>query len=1321
MPKHISFPFKLINLTLIIVIMLSNIDLIRAQDFQILQPKFLVDQTSLMDVKDYENIHLIITKKEIYSGINPQKIGEFTSEFPQSASFATYNSQYILAVCTNNALFSYIDISTITDTLNEISIFSYSDLDLDLTNYACSISYFNPYAYLVHVSNGDSDKIILNVIRITMDFEDMDSTKNSKSTFTHEYSSVNPDSLFQVSCDTIQANNNLEYSAVICGFVEISSLKYSYFLMPSHFYYEKFDIPTPYYAETNNFIYSKLQRINSTFVRFLIEDNSFEFKLSYTDFMGVKKYGLSEAGDKRNAYLYSFNSYKDLFYYNNQYIFHADKADETNLNFNLYISNSVSNNNLISIAINKPLEKVMGYYDEATDKFIYIYQYSNIIEYFILQYKCFFNAWHIDSDNSIICYDEKDYCNSNQFYYHTDTRECYSNCRDNYFQFNFECYKDNCPVNTELVSSEDNKCVSTLDYCYIDETTFKTQCNSSPYTGYTMKYENTKIYFKNCDYSLHFFNIKTYFFQNTCYKECPELTTLNTESEECECTYYKYYLDSSKTEFKCLNQNEQCKDYSQFSIISKKECASESECINQGYKIFNSFCYDSCPENTEENGNYCECKFLYYIENNEYFCLSEEKSCGDTDHPIESNTNRCFLSKENCISENNKFFNNICYISSCPTNTYDDDGDGVCYCSYFFYKNLATNFYVCLNQNEECSSRGYDFKIDEINQCFDSLADCRNKGYKTFNGQCYVDCPNNSNDADNDRICDCSYFYFKDTDTNSYICLAEDKTCELEGYEKKIDNIKQCFSSLDDCIEKGFKVFNGECVESCPGNSDDIDNDGICLCSFFYYKNHDTNTFTCLGENELCSTKGYLFKNNDEKQCFISSDDCKIKGYKIFNDECPNSCPTNTYLNNDDGICYCSNFFYKNLDTGFYDCLSEDELCESKDYDYKIDDIRQCFISLDDCIRKGYKTFNNKCYISCPENTVEKDNDGICYCSNYYFHNLGDNLYDCLGENEICESKNYLYKIDDVKQCFNSLDDCKAKGFKVFNNQCFSLCPENTIIKENDNTLCVCENYFFYSNDLNVYDCFDSDKICITANEEYKYTNIEAKECFKTRTDCESKSEREKCKYYENCEPGIDYMFNHICYKNCPQGTKPDLNNPNFKNCICIGESKINSETGLTECIEIINTDDNTDDNKENICPENTCFDPYSNELNKCINIIDDMKVYNGICIYSITQIINEINSDNNMKIVDSMMTPTGTILNIYPAKIPKEVLLEENSNMTYIDLGDCEDKLKSHYNLPPETKLYILGIDSPGEKGKSTINIFNYEIYLQNGTQIKI
>ena len=159
--------------------------------------------------------------------------------------------------------------------------------------------------------------------------------------------------------------------------------------------------------------------------------------------------------------------------------------------------------------------------------------------------------------------------------------------------------------------------------------------------------------------------------------------------------------------------------------------------MNEGYKIFNTFCYKDCPENTIANeDNNCECKFHYYIENDELFCFSEDKSCENIGRPITSNTNRCFLSKEDCINTGNKFFNNICYINSCPENTNDEDNDKVCTCSNYYYKNHVTGLYVCLAQNEACTSRQYNYKIDNEKQCFDSLDDCKIKGYKTFNNEC---------------------------------------------------------------------------------------------------------------------------------------------------------------------------------------------------------------------------------------------------------------------------------------------------------------------------------------------------------------------------------------------------------------------------------------------------------------------------------------------------------------------------------------------------------------------------------------------------------
>ena len=106
------------------------------------------------------------------------------------------------------------------------------------------------------------------------------------------------------------------------------------------------------------------------------------------------------------------------------------------------------------------------------------------------------------------------------------------------------------------------------------------------------------------------------------------------------------------------------------------------------------------------------------------------------------------------------------------------------------------------------------------------------KGFKTFNGQCYKECPINTYEKNINEICVCSNYYFYDIENGLYTCFGIDETCESKGYPKQIDDIKQCFNSFEDCKTKGFKNHNNECYLSCPDNTNDIDD--ICLCSFFY-------------------------------------------------------------------------------------------------------------------------------------------------------------------------------------------------------------------------------------------------------------------------------------------------------------------------------------------------------------------------------------------------------------------------------------------------------------------------------------------------------
>jgi len=56
-------------------------------------------------------------------------------------------------------------------------------------------------------------------------------------------------------------------------------------------------------------------------------------------------------------------------------------------------------------------------------------------------------------------------------------------------------------------------------------------------------------------------------------------------------------------------------------------------------------------------------------------------------------------------------------------------------------------------------------------------------------------------------------------------------------------------------------------------------------------------------------------------------------------------------------------------------------------------------------------------------------------------------------------------------------------------------------------------------------------------------------------------------------------------------------------------------------------------------------------------------------------------------------------------------------SNYSYIYLETCENLLKEYYNLSSEELLYILGVESPSKNKKSSVNVYNYGVFLENGT----
>ena len=78
--------------------------------------------------------------------------------------------------------------------------------------------------------------------------------------------------------------------------------------------------------------------------------------------------------------------------------------------------------------------------------------------------------------------------------------------------------------------------------------------------------------------------------------------------------------------------------------------------------------------------------------------------------------------------------------------------------------------------------------------------------------------------------------------------------------------------------------------------------------------------------------------------------------------------------------------------------------------------------------------------------------------------------------------------------------------------------------------------------------------------------------------------------------------------------------------------------------------------------------------------------------------------------------------LNIYNDKIDLVEVINnnENNNLTFIDINKCAEKIKSYYKLNSIQLLCVISVDMLTKWSNKSTNDFDFEIYLENGTQIE-
>ncbi len=299
---------------------------------------------------------------------------------------------------------------------------------------------------------------------------------------------------------------------------------------------------------------------------------------------------------------------------------------------------------------------------------------------------------------------------------------------------------------------------------------------------------------------------------------------------------------------------------------------------------------------------------------------------------------------------------------------------------------------------------------------------------------------------------------------------------------------------------------------------------------------------------------------------------------------------------------------------------------------------------------------------------------------------------------ESCENET-IYKFEYNGKC---IDNCE-NGFLQDNNnnitnkckcqleQC-SLCPQVAL---NKNLCLECNTgYYEIENDpLNIGEYIN----CYKEPEGYYLDKNLYKKCYLTCKKCD----KEGNYINHNCiECNDDFTIkietkNYInCYKNCSDENYFD----NRNNSICLDSFPENyyldsNDNIYKECYVTCKTctqpgnkiNHNCDICIDNFIFLNNSFSHSKNCYNKSDLIVDDMM--KNIQDYMINE-LNTTSIDNGKDLIISNEKLTYTITT---TKNQKNQIEE---NVTTIDLGECETKLKKVYNISLNDSLYMLKID---------------------------
>ena len=345
------------------------------------------------------------------------------------------------------------------------------------------------------------------------------------------------------------------------------------------------------------------------------------------------------------------------------------------------------------------------------------------------------------------------------------------------------------------------------------------------------------------------------------------------------------------------------------------------------------------------------------------------------------------------------------------------------------------------------------------------------------------------------------------------------------------------------------------------------------------------------------------------------------------------------------------------------------------------------------CNNSNYYLYLGNCVSECPNGSfIDSKNNSICLCPNVKCKECN---FESL-ENSLCISCNdgYYPKINEYLNNGTFINCYKnPEGFYLDKNEslykpCYNICKTcNDYGDEKNNNCNECILNYTLKNDFtNDSNCYRNCTFNYYFDNENNYICTNNEQC----PDEYNKYIEEKKRCIDECSNDnvYKYEYHNKCYSECPLRTKS------------------NNYTCLIECLE----DLPYEIVKNHKCVKNCSISDMAKKLcilsNKNIEKNDE-KLEEFLSNLRKMIISGELDISNVTNGEDIIIEENGISLTITTTENQKR---NKNNNMTTINLGKCEDKIKESYKISKEKVLYLLKIDVY-EKGMLIPKI-EYEIY---------